>query len=185
MTKTKLKKIYDKYIQQVMNSGTSISFEATLYILDLIEKNKSETMLDLSCGFSSVALRTLQNKKVITIHDNKDYLDKTLLFLVANQIPFDNFHFANCINDFKIDADFIVYKFSDDGKVRFFNFPIAYNCLKENGLMYIDDMHGNDPAFRNLVSGIVISPYEFKYLSIETWDSFGRFGSLINKKVGD
>lgn len=182
MTKTQLKILYDKYISKIMDSGTSMSFEAILYILSKIEENNYKTILDLGSSFISVALRTIPDKEVVTIQDDKVSIEKNFVFCTENNLKDTNMMYSDSLQTFMASSDFIVYKFSDKGNIRFDNFPAIFKMLNKDGMIYVDDCHGPDSSYRNLI--IRISEQngcKASFQPIQTWDAFGRYGCLIKK----
>lgn len=181
MNKTQLKKLFEEYTNNIISAGYSMSFEATLYILKKIKDSGVKIIGDYGCSFISVALRTLEDVTIHTFSDNQGNLIKTKEFLQKHNIPADNLNFVHDLQFVPNNMDFVVYKFSDTGVVRLLNLDKAYSALNPGGIMYVDDMHGFQ-QLRNAVNSLQETE-QVQMLNVQTWDNFGRYGAIVQKRV--
>jgi len=181
-----LRSIREFYKQET--GGWCVSEKYVFEMLKLIaiasENRKSYRVLDMGCGFSTIALKHYEkNNPNITVYAT----DTSQLWLDKTKEVIDIYFQSSIENIYLID-DFVelpAYKFDfisfDIGqtKQRPKYLPIVYQLIKSTTILMIDDMHKH--YIRRMYQGIEKEYFFNKLPDIEqvTLDNYGRYAVAI------
>ena len=137
--KVQTKKLFSDYTNTVLESGESLSLEASLYIQEKIlelSSIKPIKVLNAGCSFANVALTLVPNIDFESTADDAVLVEKTQAFIKNNSLPLYTSVFSDTLQGIG-NYDFIVYKFGS--RVRSIEFKNAYQALTNGGSMFIDE----------------------------------------------
>lgn len=180
--KNEIKKAYNKYIATVSVDYMAASFECCVFLMVLYDVIKPKMVLDLGSGMSSYALRYFQKNYhedscVWSIDSNKEWLNKSKMFVEEFKLNIDNFKTWDGIVNDTTKFDLIFFDI-DNNKKRINYIPtVLDNFVTKNSFVMFDDMHkgGLRKDINNVLSG-----YEHKKMDIKkyTLDKYKRFSSF-------
>ena len=186
-----LQPTFRDYISQDIETGVAIeqnaaSLELMSFVLAFCESFKPKRILDMGCGFSSVAFAYYQqvypNSVVVSVDDNPQWLEIVKKFIAKVGFSNDN-HFKMLWNDFiklyeHTNFDFILDDFSGIKERQSTLKKVLSMC---GGFVVLDDIH--KLGYKNYATSILKSS-GYRYFSLRkyTLDKYGRYSLLCGKR---
>ncbi len=180
--KNEIKNAYNKYVNTVSVDYMAASLECCVFLMVLYDAIKPKMVLDLGSGMSSYALRHFkknyyEDSCVWSIDSDKEWLNKSKMFVEKFGLNIDNFKTWGSINNDTTKFDLIFFDI-DNNKKRINYIPtVLNNFVTKNSFIMFDDMHKS-----GLVRDInkVLSGYEYKNIDIKkySFDKYKRFSNL-------
>ncbi|GAB4202744.1 MAG: hypothetical protein Fur0023_08930 [Bacteroidia bacterium] len=142
-----IKTKYDYYIKNISREDMAISLELSLFLWELLLQKRPKYIMDLGSGFSSYIFSLYKmkyNKEsvIVSIDDDKKWIDKTIDFLRNDNLDANNVFILLDDYNFKDDSlfDFILLDLNFVEKRKNYILP-CLNKLKKDGLILFDDVH--------------------------------------------
>lgn len=181
-----IKTKYDYYIKNISREDMAISLELSLFLWELLLQKRPKYILDLGSGFSSYIFSLYKmkyNKEsvIVSIDDDKKWIDKTIDFLRNDNLDTNNVFILLDDYNFKNDSlfDFILLDLNFVEKRKNYILP-CLNKLKKDGLILFDDVHKIEYGINviNRTKGKVTKLY-----NIENYvkDKYNRYSFLAIK----
>jgi predicted O-methyltransferase YrrM len=180
--KNEIKNAYNKYVNTVSVDYMAASLECCVFLMVLYDAIKPKMVLDLGSGMSSYALRYFKKNHhedscVWSIDSDKEWLNKSKMFVEKFGLNIDNFKTWANINNDTTKFDLIFFDI-DNNKKRINYIPtVLNNFVTKNSFIVFDDMHkgGLRRDINNVFSG-----YDHKKIDIKkySFDKYKRFSSL-------
>jgi predicted O-methyltransferase YrrM len=117
-------------------------------LIENLDKYDCKTVLELGCGFSTIALRAWEReadvRKVISAEHNEDWVAALKGLLTERDIQNNDIYLLSEIKDQYISLNHGVYDavFIDHGptmRTRLDDLPWAASLLNDNGILFLDD----------------------------------------------
>jgi len=180
--KNEIKKVYNRYVNTVSVDYMAASFECCIFLMVLYDAIKPKMVLDLGSGMSSYALRYFKKNHcedscVWSIDSNKEWLNKSKMFVEKFGLNIDNFKTWGSINNDTTKFDLIFFDI-DNNKKRIHYIPIVLdNFVTKDSFIVVDDIHKG--GWRRDINKVLLG-YEYKKIDIKkyTFDKYKRFSSL-------
>lgn len=177
---------YNGYIRDVSNEQMTASMECSALLYNLCVNYAPSKVLDLGSGFSSFVFRHfskhVKSTKVVSIDDDRKWLEKTRSYLRRMDVPCENvihlesFTFGRNLKEYDL-------VFHDVGSMltRKHVFDEIINVSDMySGIIVLDDMH--KAHYRTFVfNSLLFTQYDYYDIEKMTLDNLGRYAGIIAK----
>jgi len=173
-----LRPAYEYYIKNVSRADMAASLELAAAMLALCRLRRWQRVLDVGSGFSSYVFRRYARDTpgvtVVSVDDDKEWLNRTSGFLEGQNVSTDNmFWLDDFLRTDHKPFDCILHD-QNFVEVRILRVPDVLSRLATDGLLIFDDVH--KPDYRsNLLD--ILRKQEGTTFSLKpvTLDGYGRY----------
>lgn len=185
--KKSIEKPFEHYVTDYSKRGMAISLESSAFMMWLCKKMKFKILMDRGSGFSSYILRRYSkmesNSIVYSIDHDKEWLEKTKLFLKLHKLSTKHLYLWNDFYPNKIRFDFIL---EDAIKPLRLSTPDEmYGLLKKNGFILWDDANSHGGLIGDLKEKHKFYDYNIREHTTDFEGRYNRLTSTLKESILD
>ena len=169
---------YIDYVFTVSSAAHAISLALGAFLLTVCEALRPEAAVDLGSGFSSYVLRRYAaaqrvRPRVVSVDDDRSWLEKTEAFLGAAGLPEGELVHWSDFRDQEAAFDVVLYDLGTWER-RIESLQEAIRLARPGALIILDDLHvaGYRSAVERTLDDGALTPLD---ISRFTTDEFGRY----------